>query len=937
MALKIISSYNSLMQFIENIDIINEICRVLYHKKSSMHFLKNQTIWDIILEQTNNHQHHHYTNRKSLNHLKFKLERYKDKHVLYNLLKYLSLEHFELKRGRNILKSENIETFQLLQNSIDITPIYAMSIAEYIQFYSPTEKIAYIEESIGNSALPLPERFLSLKSFSDNHFHLGGGNNFSYRLHKILQNPKKVNYDHIPHTHHCQSVKNPAKLKLIFYATSVLEKILLGYLIHNNSDFYTSERIERNQKSFQVNLLLFSKALLENKFSLLKKIVNSNQSLYDIRPKIDKHFFQYISTTNYYNRLILKIIQANIRNKIHKADTFLWILFTEVLREHKNRYLKDFIFVYYSLRNIIHSFVTQATQEGGLEMFSSYSRSSIRRDKKNYELYDTFGSILEQNYTFYIEGRLIFHESEEQIVKDIVQWYTAFIASSLDIKNSKNQIKFMLHYKKEKDTSLPSSQKNNLKPLFLQERYQQHRRKIFELTLVFLKFLGNKKYKNYKIYLPLTPHDKELNENELDEFYKQLDKTLRQYIAIKKTNVKKNYLLLDLHTLISGIDVASLEYNSPPEIFAPVYKYIKNSRKLLDRPFQFSFHAGEDLEDIVSSLRTIVESVIFLNLKKGDRLGHALSLGYNYKKSQKEFDNFLTTKGKALDNATFLYFLFYSLYHENNRHQYLDVFEQTILRLSSEIYNDDYTVNQHINAWLLRRNSPKQIKTLIYANVQHNGNNIIKKSADYLKRCSSDDYYKNKLLSQYKLFFKHSLQDVFKLTLNESNFFNKRYISARSDTKAWEILLRYHFETAVREEEQQPIEEDFCPINTVQIAQDLIMEEMIAQNDIIIEVMPTSNLLNSQISSYSEHPLFRFKPVDGDLTRYNHYNIRTTPLKIIINTDNPGFQATSYLNELFLVNEAAIKLGYPHKEIECYINEIVELGNMIFTGNAPQE
>ena len=926
MALKIISSYNSLLQFIENMDVVNEVCHVFYYKQSSMRFLTNQTIWNIILEKTNNHQHHHYTNRKSLNHLKFKLGRYKDKHVLYNLLKYLSLEHFELKRGRNILKAENIETFQILQNSIDITPIYAMSISEYIQFYSPTEKIAYIKESISNNALPLPERFLSLKSFSDNHFHLGGGNNFSYRLHKILQNPKRVNFNHIPHTQHCQSFQNPEKLKLIFYATSILEKILLGYLIHNNSDFYSSERIKKNQKSFQQNLLWFSKALLENQFSLLERIVDNNQSLYDIRPKIDKHFFQYLSTTNYYNRLILKIIQANIKNEIHKADTFLWILFTEVLREHKNSYLKDFIFVYHSLRNIIHSFVTQETQEGGLEMFSSYSRSSIRRDKKNYELYDTFGSILDKNYTFYIEGRLIFHDSQEKIVKDIVQWYTAFIASSLEIKNSKNQIKFMLHYKKEKDKPLPNKQKNNhRKPLFLLERYQEHRRKIFQLTLVFLEFLGNKKYSNYKIYLPLTPNDKYL-----DDFYKR-------NVAIKEVNIKGNYLLLDLPTLISGIDVASLEYNSPPEIFAPVYNYIKNSRKLLDKPFQFSFHAGEDLEDIASSLRTIVESVIFLNLKKGDRLGHALSLGYNYKKSKKEFDNFLTTKGKALDNATFLYFIFYSLYHENNRHQYLDVFEQKILRLSAEIYGNDYTVHQHINAWLLRRNSPQQIKTLIYANVQHNGNNIIEKSAEYLKRCSSDDYYKNKLLYQYKLFFKHALQDVFKLQLKESNFFNRRYESARSDTKAWEILLRYHFETAVREEELQPIEEDFCPINTIQITQDLIMEHIIAQNDIIIEVMPTSNLLNSQISSYSKHPLFRFKPVDGDLTPYNHHNIRTTPLKIIINTDNPGFQATSYLNELFLVNEAAIKLGYHHKDIESYINEIVELGNMIFTGKAPQE
>jgi hypothetical protein len=181
------------------------------------------------------------------------------------------------------------------------------------------------------------------------------------------------------------------------------------------------------------------------------------------------------------------------------------------------------------------------------------------------------------------------------------------------------------------------------------------------------------------------------------------------------------------------------------------------------------------------------------------------------------------------------------------------------------------------------------------------------------------------------------MQDVFKLKAKQDTFYSYRYQSARVDSVAWKILLKYSFERNVRKKGKESIEEEFYSEEIIQITQDLIMEHIITKNDIIIEVMPTSNLLNSQIQSYSEHPLFRFKPVDNNLEAYNPYNIRTTPLKIIINTDNPGFQATSYLNELFLVNEAAIKLGYNHKDIENYISEIVELGNMIFTGTAAQE
>ena len=58
---------------------------------------------------------------------------------------------------------------------------------------------------------------------------------------------------------------------------------------------------------------------------------------------------------------------------------------------------------------------------------------------------------------------------------------------------------------------------------------------------------------------------------------------------------------------------------------------------------------------------------------------------------------------------------------------------------------------------------------------------------------------------------------------------------------------------------------------------------------------------------------------------------------MIINTDNPGFQATSYINELFLIHNAGLKLGYSPEKIEQYIKEIVELGNSIFENRASQE
>ena len=919
MSLKLKSSHLALIHFLKEKKILDEICHHFQEKHNTFDFHKpKNAIWTILLHKLNNNQHNHYSNKKSIHYLQFKLSTSKQYHALYNLLKSLSLEFFEVIRGRNILQIRKIEDFQLLQNSIHITPIYAMSISEYIKDFSELNKIAYLKNSIKNNAIPLPHRFLSIKNFSDNHFHLGGGNNFSYRLHKMLQTPRIVSYKDIPQNYKLYAFKKIKERKFIVFATSILEQMIIAQIIKNEQ--HTDKKVD-----FTL-FTQFAKAMEQNDFTLLNQISHEHKyelSLVNIRPKVNQNFFQNLKTENYHSQLIYLIIQHNLKHEIHKADILLWVLLNDTLRAAKHDRLKDFIFIYISLRNILHTFIIQEQNSGGLEYFSSYSRSSMRRDKKAYELDDTFSSLLDKNYTFYIEGRMIFHTTEQAMSEEVLKWFKAFIQSSLEIGNFKNKLKFMLHYKKSQESIKKEKRYQSRIP----PRYQFYREKIFQETQVLLDFLSNRRYQAYKIYLPIEKFQQD-----------SLDKLAKKNHAISTINKDENHLVVNLHELISGIDAASLEYNTPPEVFAPVYNYIKQSNELLHKFFQFSFHTGEDTEDIMSSLRRIVETIIFLDLKKGDRLGHALSLGFNYNKESLSLETLLTTRESALSNSLFLYFLFYSLYYKENRERYLVTFKEKILLLGSQIYDKNYTIEQHINAWLLRRNSPLVIKKILDKEIDKASDKAYyKASSKFLQQSNIETFHQTKHLYKYKLFFKYSGQDIFKLTMKQETFYTQQYHLARHDKKAWEIVTRYHFSKKVRKKGEKQIEETAYDPKIVEIAQDLIMEHVIAKNDIIIEVMPTSNLLNSQISSYSQHPLFRFKPVDGNLEKYNNYNIRTTPLKIIINTDNPGFQATSYLNELFLVNEAAIKLGYNHKDIENYINEIVELGNMIFTGTAAQE
>lgn len=66
------------------------------------------------------------------------------------------------------------------------------------------------------------------------------------------------------------------------------------------------------------------------------------------------------------------------------------------------------------------------------------------------------------------------------------------------------------------------------------------------------------------------------------------------------------------------------------------------------------------------------------------------------------------------------------------------------------------------------------------------------------------------------------------------------------------------------------------------------LDNMIAKRHIAIEVMPTSNLLISHISSIKEHPMFKFRPVIDD----GGPKIRT-----YICSDNPMIQNTNIFKE----------------------------------------
>ena len=139
---------------------------------------------------------------------------------------------------------------------------------------------------------------------------------------------------------------------------------------------------------------------------------------------------------------------------------------------------------------------------------------------------------------------------------------------------------------------------------------------------------------------------------------------------------------------IVGIDAAASEFDTPPEVFAPVFK------KLRKKGFQhFTYHAGEDFYHLLGGLRAIYEAIIFLDLQRGDRIGHATAAGVAPETWAHNVGcEVVVPIGAYMDDLLFVYNLI-----SNNECKALDSLMprlyMRITELSREIYpNDDFQV-----------------------------------------------------------------------------------------------------------------------------------------------------------------------------------------------------------------------------------------------------
>ena len=420
-----------------------------------------------------------------------------------------------------------------------------------------------------------------------------------------------------------------------------------------------------------------------------------------------------------------------------------------------------------------------------------------------------------------------------------------------------------------------------------------------------------------------------------------------------------------------GLDVAGDENALKIEWFAPVLRWLRSGFK--PRPdgerastgFHLSIHAGEDYAHPASGMRHIDETVRFCEMREGDRLGHALALGIVPKQWAAQQGEMMLPLDEHLDNLVWLW------HHASVLSgalplalQVLPMFERRIARF--------WRLSRwwQVPDWMAGDAARQQASQNLAAGFE----------ASPLRHATPEDLYQAWWLRRNCLHRLGTVGDGWQVTSQErcalpdhqelserrtlaSQLYQARHDWRRAEEIACEhagaqeqqdnrirkyqerlVIVRMGDEAAahggfypkggtkvgrrgdenILEDVDTPAELDF-----MHALQDWLLTEY-DKLGLIIEANPTSNVYIARLKSHAEHPIFRWYPPDESALEYgaaaNLYGLRRGPVRVLVNTDDPGIMPTTLRTEFLLLREAALELKVGRTVAERWLETLRQYG-----------
>ena len=400
-----------------------------------------------------------------------------------------------------------------------------------------------------------------------------------------------------------------------------------------------------------------------------------------------------------------------------------------------------------------------------------------------------------------------------------------------------------------------------------------------------------------------------------------------------------------------GLDVAGDENALKIEWFAPVLRWLRSGFK--SRPdgehastaFHLSIHAGEDYAHPASGMRHIDETVRFCEMREGDRLGHALALGISPKDWAMRQGEMMLPLDEHLDNLVWLW------HHASVlcgvlplAQQVLPILERRIARfwrlsrwwqvpdfMAGDDCGDDakatrvdqaagfeapplrhVTADDLYQAWRLRRNCHYRLRSLHGA-----------WPVNSQELCALPDHEElsdsSTLASQL-----YQARHAWLRTMQEAPLVIVRLGDEAQAHGGLHLRVGRKRDDGLLEDVDTPAELDF-----MHALQDWLLTEY-DKLGLIIEANPTSNVYIARLKSHAEHPIFRWYPPDETVLAHgaaaNLYGLRRGPMRVLVNTDDPGIMPTTLRTEFLLLREAALELKVSRTVAERWLETLRQYG-----------
>ena len=380
----------------------------------------------------------------------------------------------------------------------------------------------------------------------------------------------------------------------------------------------------------------------------------------------------------------------------------------------------------------------------------------------------------------------------------------------------------------------------------------------------------------------------------------------------ERTRIKAHQLIRLLSNphpvvpFIVGIDAASLELTTPPEVFAPAFRFLREypidlrnrslawelgSRfndvaALVDhRRLGMTYHVGEDFRHLLSGLRAIHEVIEFLDPRPGDRLGHAIALALDP-------EVWLAHLGyqAVLPKQEWLDTLVWFRHFLGTAFERIGEFsvEDEIQRLSQEIYGSGQSAWSPLalyEAWLTRQLEPGSVD---FIGLRDGECNLISDLREGLQNWRWNQI-QSKVLGEVK-----------------------RRVSSK---EAFKLLALYWYSSKIRQRGDRIINVDMLNskrhwLKTCREAQRR-MWSLLKEKEVVVEVNPTSNRVIGPMPRLSDHHIFQMT-----LDKNFHY---ASDFPVTVNTDDPGVFNTSLPHEYYLIGEVLLRQGVPEPKVARWL------------------